>query len=175
MSPSGFVLLHHNAEGGVDTVDVDHSRVLNLSEADAIVVTGGNMSLWQLSPGGEVVCAAELPERYYRALKAGETYTLLYPGCEILLWDWGTLKEHLGREIRRRTPTTTTALPNPVIPGGQSVTFTAKQEDEPWPERAAYQAKNGFGFANLKELEWRLEMKRKREGSPLPMRESERV
>lgn len=63
------------------------------------------------------------------------TYTLLYPGCEVLMWDWGTMNEHRhhGLEIKRRDPAAEEGL---VIPGGASVTFKAKEEDEPWPQRA---------------------------------------
>ena len=58
-----------------------------------------NNFLWELPPGGGVRFAANLPGRYYPALKAGETYTLLCPGGEVTLWDWGTIEENSGREI----------------------------------------------------------------------------
>lgn len=90
------------------------------------------------------------------------------------MWEWGTIQQHrdYGLEIKRRDPAAEEGL---VIPGGGSVTFKAKNEDEPWPERAARLTKKGFNSANYAELEWRLALKRKREGSPPPMLETERA
>jgi hypothetical protein len=174
---SGLVLLRHNGAGGLDPVAVDHTGVSNATEdVNAFVVKGWEIFLWQLEPGAEVACGAGLPERFYKAMRAGETYTLLYPGHEILLWDWGTLKELAGREMKKRTPaaTTTEGSPNPVIPGGPTITFKAVEEDEPWPDRAARLAKVGFNKANWEESQWRFALKRKREGSPPPMGDTER-
>ncbi|KAI1776483.1 hypothetical protein F4818DRAFT_439883 [Hypoxylon cercidicola] len=62
-SPSGFVLLRHvESEAGLEVVPVDYSGLIKLREEDAIVFDG---------------------RRFYRALHAGETYTLLYPGAEL--------------------------------------------------------------------------------------------
>lgn len=177
--PPGLVLLCHNAAGGFDPVPVDLPRNLTTSERDdGFVVKGWEGSLCQLEPGAEEVRGVQLPECYYKAMRAGETYTLLYPGHEILMWDWGTLKELTGREIKKRAPNTTTAdgssPPNPVTPGGPAITFKAVEEDPPWPDRAARLAKIGFDSANWEESQWRWKLMRKREGSPPPMREAER-
>lgn len=171
-----LVLLRHNAAGGLDPVPVDHTGFSFANERDdGFVVRGGERFFWQLEPGAEAVCGAELPECYYRAMRAGETYTLLYPGHDILTWDWGTLKELTGREIKKRAPAATTeGSPNPVVPGGSAITFKAVEEDEPWPDRAARLAKIGFSMANWEEMQWRYALMRKREGSPPPMREAER-
>lgn len=68
-----------------------------------------------------------MPERYYRALDAGDTYTLLYPSCEISIWDWGTIEEHLGREIKARSTSLVTDaeldVPSLLIPGGAVAHF----------------------------------------------------
>jgi hypothetical protein len=123
-----LVLLRHNAAGGLDPVPVDHTGFSFANERDdGFVVRGGERFFWQLEPGAEAVCGAELPECYYRAMRAGETYTLLYPGHEILTWDWGTLKELTGREIKKRAPAATTeGSPNPVVPGGR------RSPSRPW-------------------------------------------
>ncbi|RKU46442.1 hypothetical protein DL546_006864 [Coniochaeta pulveracea] len=175
---SGLVLLHHNAAGDLDPVPIEYTGIRYLGQEvdDVVVVTGWGHFVQQLEPGAEVSYVANLPECYYKAMRAGETYTLLYPGEEILMWEWGTLTELTGREIKKRAPAATTDdCPNPLISGGARITFKAVDEDEPWPDRAARLAKVGFDMANFEETQWREALRWKRAGSPPPMEETERV
>jgi hypothetical protein len=171
--------------------DSDHlerlavSEILKTSEEEnSVVVANGQdtSSLWELPPGGSVRLVAKLPESYYRALKAGETYTLLYPGGEVAIWEWGTIQENLGRELKARrlmSEEKKKLLPSLVMPGGARISFTARAEEPRWPEREAYEAKNGFDAANVAEREWRLELgvktMRLREGDPEPLGREDRV
>lgn len=172
LGSSGLVLLHHNAAGGLDPVPVDHAGVVDATDpVDSLVVQGWERFLWELKPGSQGDTYHPLPERFHEAMRAGETYTLLYPGHEILIWEWGTKKELLGREMKKHVPAVATreGSPNPVIPGGPTLTFKAVEEDKPRPNEATRLEKVGFDKANWKEAS-----RRKREGSPPPMGEEER-
>ncbi|GAP90754.1 putative kinesin light [Rosellinia necatrix] len=172
-SPSGLVLLRHLAnEGGYEIISVDHyTGLVPLPEKDAIVVNGHNQSLWELALGGHVSFVANLPERYYRVLRADETYTLLYPGIEDTMWEWGRMKDNLGARIKREV--SFTPGQRLVIPGGDRVTFTAESEAQPWPDRARVEASDGFSIANSQEQQWRLNQIKR--GIPSPISVSERV
>jgi hypothetical protein len=74
-------LLYHTATGGLEELAIDHSEAVKPPEEDPTVGDGNNGFLWELAPGGEVRLTADLPARYYRALQAGKTYTLLYPAA----------------------------------------------------------------------------------------------
>ncbi|KAI1428365.1 hypothetical protein F5Y12DRAFT_711347 [Xylaria sp. FL1777] len=172
-SPSGFVLLRHvGKEGGFEVISVDHhTGIVPLPNKDAILVNGHNQHLRELAPGDHFSFVANPPERYYRALQAGETYTLLYPGTEQTMWEWGSIKENIGTEIRREvSPTPGHRL---VIPGGARVTFTAQSEAQPWPDRAKVEASEGFFSANSLEQQWRSSHIKRRTPSPIGL--SERV
>ena len=105
-SPSGFLPLLHGhttaSANGFEQVEIDHTGLLKLPENDSIIVNNWNHHLWEFAPGDSVRFVCGLPARYYKALQAGETYTLLYPGGEVAIWDWGTIQEHLGKEIQAR-------------------------------------------------------------------------
>ncbi|KAI0451453.1 hypothetical protein F5B21DRAFT_507231 [Xylaria acuta] len=170
-SPSGFVLLRHvGKEGACEVISVDHhTGLVPLPEKDAILVDGHGQSLWELAPGGQVSFVANPPERYYRALRAGETYTLLYPGVEQTMWEWGSIQDNIGTEMRREV------APAPghrlVIPGGVCVTFTAQSEAQPWPDRAKVEASGGFFTAIWQEQQWRLSQIKRRTPSPIGLPE----
>lgn len=176
-SPSGFVLLRHvGKEGGLEVVPVDHSGLVKLPEEDAIVINGHNQFLWEFAPGDHVSFVADPPERYYRALRAGETYTLLYPGAELTMWNWGRIKDHIGATMKKEPTKSGHRL---VIPGGACITFTAQSEVQEWPEREKVEAAGGFSWANLAERKWRLrktreESERERR-TPSPIGITERV
>ncbi|KAK4122734.1 hypothetical protein N657DRAFT_672552 [Parathielavia appendiculata] len=72
--------------------------------------------LHQLAPGNEVHYDGALPDRYYRALHAGQTYTLLYPGAEMK-----------ARHVL--PPSEVRKLPALKIPGGARITFTVRAEE----------------------------------------------
>lgn len=173
-SPAGFVLLHEEtAAGGFKTHAVDQTGFLEPPEEDSIAVDYGRDNfLWELAPGAEVRFAANLPARYYAALRDGEAYTLLYPGGEVAMWDYGTIQEHLGRAMKARHPTI-------MIPGEACISFNAQMEKTQWPGRAPYEAEYGFDMANLAEQRWRQEEARKSmriiEGWPAPIGSEERV
>lgn len=187
--PWGFVLLHHDADGGLSRVDFRRDHVfagdeayLTLDADDPLHRNGGKdasvlvqpscneqSGLHELAPGGEASHGAAPPECFYDGLRAGETYTLLFPGWEVPLWEWGTFEDLAGQEIRHDP-----ARPPLVIPGGASVTFTAKSEAKPWPGRARCRAKRSFMDTNSRELSWRNEQAKKRR-SPPPVGEPERV
>ncbi|KAH6842749.1 hypothetical protein B0I37DRAFT_330220 [Chaetomium sp. MPI-CAGE-AT-0009] len=171
-SPPGFVLLHHNGSAdGVEPLKVDYVSRQEVPREDSVVVEGQNDHLWELTPGGSASFVYSLPGHYYRALQAGETYTLLFTGGEVASWDWGTIQEHLGREVRAQDG----MLPALMIPGGACVSFTAQTEETPWPGRAAYEAHNGFDAANLAEQQWQREQYRKRWGIPAGFEPRDRV
>jgi hypothetical protein len=181
-------LLYHTATGGFEELAIDHSEAVKPPEEDPTVGDGNNGFLWELAPGGEVRLTADLPARYYRALQAGKKYTLLYPGGEVVVWEWCSCsnEQHRGRvseslhiaqdsddeDGRER-------LPRLVVPGGARISFIAQTEETPWPERPAYEAERGLDMANRAEQQWREEEARKGmriiEGSPAPHGPDERV
>lgn len=148
---SGFVLLRHSVNG-IEEVYVDHSRVIRLAEEDTVLVNGYNQYLWELPPGGKVEFRATLPERYQRQLVPDSRYELLWPGGNIVIWEWGTIPEHLNQELKAIS-TKEHAL---VLPGGPHVSFTAKIETHPWPMRLERETIVGYAKANFEEEHWRL-------------------
>ncbi|KAK8026492.1 hypothetical protein PG991_003548 [Apiospora marii] len=164
---SGLVLLEHTADGGFARIPVDHSRNLKLPEEERIKVDSWTPNLAQLLPGDSVTLKGTLPEWYQRRLQAGKRYTLLWPGKEVTMWDWGTLQDHLNTELRA----TDQREPRLILPGGPQITFLAEAEAEPWPERERREAEVGFSRANLDERDWRLTRNRM---SPPPIQASER-
>jgi hypothetical protein len=128
-----------------------------------------NQFLWELAaPGDEVTLRAMLPERYYRAgMKGWGAHMLVYPGAEVGAWGWGTVREYVSRSrgggggglsaegggaAREEKPVVM------VVPGGARICFAVVSHssdlEEPWPERAAYEAEYGFERANAAQLEW---------------------
>ena len=186
-SPSGVVLLHHGDSSNSDgpkTCEVDYyPKPLKSPNEDSILADAQNGHLFELAPGGEARCIASLPARYYQALRAGEMYTLLYPGGEVAMWDWGTVEEHPGKEMKVQhlmsSSGESSSLSTVMIPGGARVSFTARAEETPWLGRADYEARNGFELANLAEQQWRQEEARKGtriiEGWPAPFGPEDRV
>ncbi|KAK4117953.1 hypothetical protein N657DRAFT_490390 [Parathielavia appendiculata] len=127
--PSGLILLRHrwsSGGGGLEAVPVNHGYCHSAGQQDS------SQFLWELAaPGDEVSLTATLPERYFRALEdSWHTFTLLYPGTEFLLWDWGTAQERVGWVSKG-----TRKL---VVPGGARVNFAAghfseyRTADPPW-------------------------------------------
>jgi hypothetical protein len=119
--------------------------------------------LWELpAPGAEVSMTATLPEKYYRAIQATKSpgplraYTLLYPGTELVQWEWGTIQEHEHEQSGREMKVLDAAKPRLVIPGGARISFRATRfvGEHPWPEREAFEAKHGFERANEAQKEW---------------------
>jgi hypothetical protein len=78
---------------------------------------------------------------------------LLWPGGQLALWEYGTIREQIGRELDNK--------PAPLfLPGGPHVTFCTYEELPPWSMREEREAKVGFDRANLDERQWRFEQTR---------------
>ncbi|KAG4435771.1 hypothetical protein IFR05_008745 [Cadophora sp. M221] len=67
-------------------------------------VDGSNPSLRELAPGGKERFMMTMPRIFRDVLAEGEKYELVWPGSEIGIWDWGTKKEFLGRELGNKIP-----------------------------------------------------------------------
>jgi hypothetical protein len=120
--PWGFILLHHTAHGGLEKIEVRNVGVLVTPKV--LLVNGYNHFLWELPPAGSVTFKVSLPKSYRASLVPGDRYELIWPGVEIALWDWGTIREHLKRELKPK-------LPSLVLPGGPRVSFTVEQGEKP--------------------------------------------
>ncbi|OPB40897.1 hypothetical protein A0O28_0009780 [Trichoderma guizhouense] len=156
-SAAGLELWRHtNHENGdsLVRVQVDYSDGAKLAEATPRLVVQGRepflCELWPGGSGGHVRFTAPLHERYHKGLIEGERYDLVWPGGEVAMWDWGTKREHVGRELR-----VDAGQPPLHVPAGCRVSFTAAAEAVPWPGRAACEATDGFLLANVEERWWR--------------------
>ncbi|KAJ0160417.1 hypothetical protein CTA2_7999 [Colletotrichum tanaceti] len=184
--PSGLVLLRHatdddDDDDGAELVAIDHDGSKKAPEEEGPVLANGQSDFYvTLAPGGVAHLTALLPERYYRALRAGDRYTLLYPGAEISAREWSTGGKGAEKPGRRATTKGEEGhTPVLVVPGGGRVSLTAQAEEPPWPGREASEAKHGFEQANVEEWRWRREEARKDlrflEGSIPPRQPEERV
>ncbi|KAH5442398.1 hypothetical protein HBI23_132070 [Parastagonospora nodorum] len=154
----GLVLLRHTVVG-LEPIAVDHSERLDLSRQGPILVNGWNENLWELDHKGSFTIMSSLPERYQKLLDSNETYTLLWPGANIALWEYGTVREHMGQELDDKDQPL-------LLPGGPHITFSTHTENEPWPDRAATEARIGFDRANFAEETWRYEQARAKDTFP---------
>lgn len=179
----GFKLLERGTDGSVSLMPIDHSKLIPVpEETRPLIVTGHNQFLWELAPGQEIKFLATLPERYHKMLKAGHSYSLVWPGNEILKWDWGTIREHLNQEVK---PTdadgdSISTRARLILPATEENTFsfTVEAPARQWPARKAYEEKNGFSSANFEEQRWQCQqdkLERDRPSSPPPVQPSERV
>jgi hypothetical protein len=137
----------------------DHSGFVDISRHGPLLVNGWNHDLWELTPDRPVKFLKSLPARYQKLLKAGETYTLLWPGGEIALWEEGGVRDHIGRELHDRSDPL-------ILPGGPHLTFTTHTETPPWSAREDREPRIGFDRANLEEQKWRLEQRRAQDTFP---------
>ncbi|KAF2844698.1 hypothetical protein T440DRAFT_435985, partial [Plenodomus tracheiphilus IPT5] len=154
----GLVLLHHTAVG-FESIAVDHPERLDLHRHGPILVNGWNENLWELGPKGSFTLMTSLPERYQKILATNETYTLLWPGANIALWEYGTVREHMGRELYDKDQPL-------LLTGGAHITFSTYTENEPWPDRAATEVRIGFDRANFAEETWRRQQARAQDAFP---------
>jgi hypothetical protein len=173
------VVLLHMTPQGPEKIDVPPLSYAK-PDPDTIQVNGWNQYLWELQPGSEIDMREKLTANYQRLLQPGEKYELVWPGAELPMWDWGSMKEHVGKELRTTQQQDIEAkLPRLVMPASKDViTFTAKHESEPWPSRPKDDTEGAFQDASLKEADWRREEEKKRRNppaSPPPMKPDERV
>jgi hypothetical protein len=169
------LVLLHITEHGPERVEVEPLEFASADE-NTILVNGWNQFLWNLPPGGETKMRDSLTANYQRRLKPGEKYALLWPGAEIGMWDWGSMSDHVGKELESQD-TRKSKLLQLVLPASRAVLFTAKQESDPWPDRPETMTEAEFPSVNLKEADWRREEDHQRNlpRSPPPMMPSERV
>ncbi|KAF3920102.1 hypothetical protein AA313_de0201430 [Arthrobotrys entomopaga] len=171
-STPGFQILHHGTDGSTKKIEVDHSGLMEKDET--LLVNGRNQFLWELKPGAEINLKTTLPENYHRCLMPGNRYEVVWPGAKIALWDWGTIRDHLNKELKPRS-----LLPEgePIltIPEGSQISLTVKKEAIRWPDREVSEKRNGFMMANLQEQQWRLQKQSLRGVSPPPIDPSERI
>ena len=135
-------------------------------------VDGYNNGLGELRPGEARRFVQILPDNLHKALIPGERYRLIWPGEEIFMWDWGTKRDWVGKELKSQAARES-KLPRLILPASAGVEFTVKEESEPWPGRAEYEAEFGFSAANSREADWLLEQNPPR--SPSPISPSQRV
>ena len=150
-----FLLLHQKGDV-LEQVNVRQGEFEDRGEDDIMKVTGYNNGLEQLRPGSSQREVPTLPDSYHKALIPGERYRLIWPGEEILMLDWGTKRDRIGKELKSLAARES-KLPRLILPTSAGVEFTAKEEPEPWPGRPECESKLGFSMANQREAEWRLE------------------
>lgn len=89
-----------------------------------IVKQGTDAHVWEIVSGSHISIKVSLPKEYRECLVPGERYELLWTGGEIALWEWGTIKEYLGRELKPK-------LNKISLAGGSRVGFTVVKCWEP--------------------------------------------
>lgn len=178
-----LVLLHEKAPGQLEPVDVGLLEGLDDHQdrgAEDTAKVPGN-GVWEMSsnPGDRIERRSRLTANYQTKLVPGERYRLLWPGGEIDMWDWGTIEEHEGVDLKARAAAGAGKgdgeLPALVLLPAAGVAFEAVEADEPYPDRARHIAGEGphisYDEANAAEHRWRhlAEAKRRRGGSPGPL------
>ena len=162
---SRFILLHETTLGlrKIEVPKLQEDQQFE-DDVDTLQFNGWNHCICDIAPPGTLQVNGQMIGNYQKALIPGEKYHFFWPGMEIDMWEWGTRyewknKELISQSIRDTKP------PRLVIPASNVLTFTAKVEDEPWPERAYLESGYAsFAELNIRELEWR----RKKYPPPLP-------
>lgn len=179
------LILLHVTEHGLEKVEVPPLNQY-MSEKDNVVLgeRGRGYGDWyyfeQLDVDERTYERAThtLKSNYQQMLVPGEKYELFWPGAEIDMWGWGLRDDYMTKEVKcnsiRREDE---KLPPLILPATKIASFTAKAEDEPWPDRQEIESKRGFEKANEEEWQWRYEQEfiRNPPPSPPPLEESERV
>lgn len=100
--PLGYLLFRHT-ENGLRKIDIDmNSNLFDPPQMPFIV--DGFRSTWEVAPEDNVKFMPGLSKRYRKELKVGAKYELVWPGGEIAIWDWGTIKQHIGQELGIKSP-----------------------------------------------------------------------
>ncbi|KAL5327672.1 hypothetical protein ACEPPN_005373 [Leptodophora sp. 'Broadleaf-Isolate-01'] len=104
------LLLFQHTSDGLRKIEIASETENPTSKTPALQtsfkVNGSNPSLRELAPGGKERFMMTMPKRFRDVLVEGEKYELVWPGGEIVIWDWGTKKEYLGMELGRKMPKT---------------------------------------------------------------------
>lgn len=124
------MLFRHTSEG-LEKIEVDHRppppETLEYTEWDAYFD--------ELLPGQYLERNLGDLFPFYHQLVPGEKYTLLWPGAEYALWDWGTLREDIGHKVG-----VDMGLPRAIIPG------------EPAPPSLLYRRQKSLNATLLRRL-----------------------
>jgi hypothetical protein len=147
----GDLLVFHETIVGLRQIQIVHPL---WKQKDVVTLERLSGDFIELSPGSEIEFQANIPLRYREQLKDGETYHLQWSGSEVSLWEWGSLKDHIGSEItsrRVRSP------PEPclIIGSRSDISIKVKEEAEPWPDRPVTTDESRFHQANQDEQMWR--------------------
>jgi hypothetical protein len=110
VGPQGFLLFRHTANG-LRKIEIED----NIPAAPQMPYTFDRLSspVWVLPLGGRTQFMEPLPERYRKELVVGSKYELVWPGGDIAVWNWGTIKQHFGQELGFKSP-------NIYLPGAQA-------------------------------------------------------
>ncbi|KAJ5876514.1 uncharacterized protein N7529_002098 [Penicillium soppii] len=88
-------------------------------------VTVSDPHFKELVPGSSISWRSPLPAVYLEDAGSAVSYSILWPGSKIHLWDWRTLAEHSGRTLALKSPPV-------VVPGPSCYTFeTLNYESDP--------------------------------------------
>lgn len=100
------VLVFQHSSKGLRKIEIPipKDQASNPTLQTPFTVDGYNPSLRELPPGGSERFMMTMPTRFRELIKEGEEYDLVGPGGEIALWDWGTKKEFVGRELGVKEP-----------------------------------------------------------------------
>jgi hypothetical protein len=118
--PSGFMLFQHTPEG-LKKIEGNHQP----PPPETLELTGREAYFNELLPGQCLGRNIGIPLPFSDQLVPGERYELLWPGAEYALWDWGTLREHIGHKVGVGM-----GVPRAIIPGGACSSLTVIQEKE---------------------------------------------
>ena len=121
-----------------------------------------------------------LTSNYQQLLVPGERYELFWPGAEIDMWGWGRREEYTTKELKCNSIRgEEEKLPRLILPATKVGAFTARAEDEPWPDRPKTKGVCDYRYreANWDEWRWRVEQEsiRNPPPSPPPMEPADRV
>lgn len=102
--PLGYLLFCHTVNG-LRKINIDmDNNVYEPPQTPFIVGKYPFHETWEVAPEGNVIFMSVLSKRYRKELQLGAKYELVWPGGEIVIWDWGTMKQHTGQELGCKSP-----------------------------------------------------------------------
>ncbi|OQD62916.1 hypothetical protein PENPOL_c010G01511 [Penicillium polonicum] len=122
-SQSGAVLIFHGSHGlRLEEVDPEKLPTKLLIPRE---VTASDPCFKELVPGSSVSWKTTLPAVHFEDSGPDAPYSILWPGGQIPIWDWGTLAEHSERTLAPK-------FPQVVLPGPSYQSFvTLNYESDP--------------------------------------------